>query len=223
MNLIHPSVELLWHTPKPLQAVELAGRTCYKSEDKINENTAEVFLKNLISQGHDAMIEFASATVRVICDRGVSHEIVRHRLASYAQESTRYCNYKKVLTFIIPPWFNFTEGWYSFKDRQPVDCDMSNKALWECQMLWCEATYIHLIKNGQSPQQARSVLPNSLKTEIVMHMNMREWRHFFSLRLSKKAHPQMQQTAKQILQAMWDTEVQPFIAGWEEFNDSNNN
>ena len=125
----------------------------------------------------------------VICDRGVSHEIVRHRIASYSQESTRYCNYNsekfgKELTFIKPCFWN--EG--------------SNEYLiWKEQMQQIEATYNKLIEYGASPQEARSVLPNSLKTEIVITMNIREWRHFFKLRTSNAAHPQIREIAKTML------------------------
>ena len=108
MKLVKPSIEFLWMTDEPLftlrfRTIEQAGRTCYKSEDKITNDSAEHFVRRIMKMSHLAMIEHASASYRVICDRGVTHEIVRHRLFSYAQESTRYCNYKSGVTFIIPP------------------------------------------------------------------------------------------------------------------------
>jgi thymidylate synthase (FAD) len=130
-------------------------------------------------------------TVRIICDRGVSHEIVRHRIASYSQESTRYCNYSKEkfnnqITFIEPCF------WESYDQEEKY-------SVWKVAMEAAENTYFHLISLGSTPQEARSVLPNSLKTEIVVTMNMREWRHFFRLRTAAAAHPQMIQIAKPML------------------------
>jgi thymidylate synthase (FAD) len=184
-------------TPEPLKAIETAGRTCYKSEDKITDNSAIVFTKMLLVRGHDAMIEHASMSYKLVCDRGVSHEIVRHRLFSYAQESTRYCNYKGGVTFIIPPWVDIREGSYT--------CGQLNNVLDEEDYQWAkgmtasEARYLDLLEHGWSPQQARSVLPNSLKTEIVIAGNLREWRHFFSLRTAAAAHPQMREIASLVL------------------------
>lgn len=171
-----------------LKNIENAGRTCYKSEDKITENSCQQFVQNMINRDHTAMLEFADATVRIICDRGVTHEIVRHRLFSFAQESTRYCNYAKrddlgnELTFIEPC---FWQG----------DADGLKHGAWRSAMALSEQYYLDLIAKGASPQEARSVLPNSLKTEIVVKGNMREWRHFFKLRCAKAAHPQMREIA----------------------------
>lgn len=136
------------------------------------------------------MIEHEKISVRVVCDRGVSHEIVRHRIASYSQESTRYCNYSKEkfgkeLTFIKPVFW---------------EEDSKEYQLWKNLMKKTEASYNELIEMGAAPQEARSILPNSLKTEIVITMNLREWRHFFRLRTSKKAHPQMRQISRMILE-----------------------
>lgn len=179
-----------------LQLIEIAGRTCYKSEDKITPESSRTFVKKLIDSGHHAMIEHGSITVKMITDRGVTHEIVRHRIASYAQESTRYCNYSKdkfgnELTMILPVWF---EG----------ELDTAAKRLqyahWGDACHLSEKYYFCLLNAGQSPQEARSVLPNSLKTEIVMTANPREWRHFFTLRASKAAHPQMRALALAMLQ-----------------------
>lgn len=172
-----------------IKKIEKAARVCYKSEDKISEGSAEKFLLNIISKGHESVLEHEKITVTVICDRGVSHEIVRHRIASYSQESTRYCNYNtekfgKELTFIKPCF------WFEDSDKYSV---------WEKQMQQIEDTYNRLIESGASPQEARAILPNSLKTEIVITMNIREWRHFFKLRTSVGAHPQMREIANIML------------------------
>jgi len=189
MRIIKPSHEIL--TPinrgEILKTIEIAGRTCYRSTDKITEDSASKFVTMLISRGHEAMIEHYNITVKFICDRGVSHEIVRHRIASYAQESTRYCNYSNdkfgnEITVIEPFFFNPRqyEAW-----------------LGACEI--AEEAYFFLLKEGSLPQEARSVLPNSLKTEIVVTMNLREWRHFFKLRTASAAHPQMREVAIPLL------------------------
>ena len=174
-----------------LKRIEEIGRVCYKSEDKITDDSAPKFVKMLIERGHEAMIEHCSLSVKFICDRGVSHEIVRHRLANFAQESTRFCNYSRdkfgnEITVIEPCFYN-TE------DRQ----EEFNQ--WVNQMLSAERAYFNLIKSGSSPQEARSVLPNSLKTEIIMTANLREWRHFFKLRTAKEAHIQMREITTPLL------------------------
>jgi thymidylate synthase (FAD) len=163
-----------------LKHIEKAGRTCYKSEDKITTDSAKKFIAMLIKRGHHSVLEHHFVTVRFICDRGVTHEIVRHRLASYSQESTRYCNYSKEkfgneITFIDLSYF--------------MDFKQTNE--WIHALEYAEQKYFKMIKAGCSPQIARSVLPNSLKTEIVMTCNLREWRHVFQLRTAKPAHPQM--------------------------------
>lgn len=172
-----------------LKHIEKVGRTCYKSEDRITDSSAATFVKNIIKQGHEAVIEHYSITVRVICDRGVTHEIVRHRMASYAQESTRYCNYSKdkfgsQITYIEPCFWdvNTEEG----KKKYQV---------WKDVMEYTEKKYMELMDLGATPQEARSILPNSLKTELVMTMNLREWRHFFRLRTAPASHPQMREIA----------------------------
>jgi thymidylate synthase (FAD) len=204
MKLIKPYYEIL--TPidgnEILKTIEKVARTCYKSEDKINEGSANKMVQSLISKGHEAMIEFFDITVKFVCDRGVSHEIVRHRIASYAQESTRYNNYSKdkfdnQLTFIMPCWIkDIEEGEYKSMESCLI---MEGADQWFQSMFSAEATYNYLIENGWQPQQARSVLPNSLKTEINVKMNLREWRHFFKLRTSSAAHPQMREIAIPLL------------------------
>lgn len=172
-----------------LKRIEAVARTCYKSENLISDGSAEKMVKNLIRNGHEAMLEHYSFTAKFICDRGVSHEIVRHRIASYAQESTRYCNYSKdkfgnELTFIKPCFWD--ENSDQYRD-------------WKSAMHMAESHYFDLLQQGATPQEARSVLPNSLKTELIMTANIREWRNFFKLRTDKAAHPQMREVATILL------------------------
>ena len=230
MRLVKPSYEILSVTDGPIKLIEVAGRTCYKSEEKITDDSADRFVEMVTKREHNSVIEHANMTVRFVCDRGVTHELVRHRLAAYSQESTRYCNYKGGVTFIIPPWIDiipgiwsevhsFGEGW-SFQrepdeehseyisvqagkkideDRQQIDWPTDR---WLHMMQAAETSYMQMLKEPQehqtpytpwTPQQARSVLPNSLKTEIVMTTNFREWLHVFKLRTSKAAHPQIKE------------------------------
>lgn len=194
MKIISPNVKIL--TPLDGQAVlkhiEQCGRVCYKSEDKITDTSAAAFVAGIIKRGHEAVLEHFNITVKFICDRGVSHEIVRHRLASYCQESTRYCNYSKEgfgreITVIQPSF---------------LDCGTRGWELWVLACEQAEKAYFDLLKWGCSPQEARAVLPNSLKTEVVMTANLREWRHFFKLRTAQAAHPQMREVAKMLLKQM---------------------
>ena len=172
-----------------LKRIEKAGRTCYKSEDRITEESAENFVRMLIERGHESVLEHESITVRFVCDRGISHEIVRHRIASFSQESTRYCNYSNDrfgsgLTFIKPCFFKEKKGAY---------CS------WYNSMDFAECAYFDMLDDGCTPQEARSVLPNSVKTEVVMTANLREWRHFLKLRTAKAAHPQMRELTVPLL------------------------
>lgn len=193
MKIIQPSIEVL--TPLDgdyiLEFIEKCGRVCYKSEGNIIQDSTIPFIRRIIDNGHDSVIEHETITIKIICDRGVTHEIVRHRIASYSQESTRYCNYAKdkfgnEIT-VIKPCF-----WDENEDAQVFD-------LWLNAMLFAERTYMKMIELGVTPEKARSVLPNSLKTEIVVTMNLREWRHFLKLRTSKRAHPQMREISEIIL------------------------
>lgn len=196
MKVIKAGYEILTPiTGEELKTIEIAGRTCYKSEDKITENSARKFVKMLIDRKHEAMLEHSSLTIKFICDRGVSHELVRHRLASFGQESTRYCNYAgdkfgNELTFIEPLFFE--KGTKKYND-------------WTWAMQKAEDAYMSLMENGASPQEARSVLPNSIKTEVVMTANYREWRHFFKLRAARAtgpAHPQMEEITVPLLREL---------------------
>jgi thymidylate synthase (FAD) len=193
VQIVKPSFEIM--TPidgmQILKVIEAAGRTCYRSEDCITETSALAFCKRILepSRKHESVIEHFSVTVRIVCDRGVSHEIVRHRLASYSQESTRYVNYSKgkfgnQITVIAPLFWS-------------TDSIQYNRWLDSVEM--AEKTYMELLELGATPQEARSVLPNSLKTEIVVTMNLRSWRNFFQLRTAKTAHPQMIEIARPML------------------------
>lgn len=167
-----------------LKHIERCARVCYKSEDRITDGSAEKMVAALIRSGHEAMLEHYSFTVKFICDRGIANELVRHRIASFAQESSRYCCYAKdkfgkELTFINPCFW---------------EPDSDNYARWFHEMDESEKTYLAMIENGATPEQARDILPTSIKTEIVMTANLREWRHFFKLRaegVTGKPHPQM--------------------------------
>lgn len=191
MNIIEPSYEIISEIDGPamLRNIELCGRVCYKSEDRITDGSAEKFIAMILKSGHESVLEHEKITVKIICDRGVTHEIVRHRIASYSQESTRYCNYSKdkfgsELTFIRPCfWAEDDERYITWKQT--------------VQMI--EDTYIKMISMGAKPEEARSILPNSIKTEIVMTMNIREWRHYFRLRTSERAHPQIRQVSGALL------------------------
>lgn len=194
MKIINPYFEILSQVDGQdiLQHIERCGRVCYKSEDKITDTSAQTFVGNIIKRGHEAVLEHDNITVKFVVDRGVSHEIVRHRLAAYCQESTRYCNYAKdgfgrEITVIKPLYLEEgSEGWDVWKNA----CECAEEA------------YFDMLSWGCSPQEARAVLPNSLKTEVVMTANLREWRHFFKLRTAPAAHPQMREVTIPLLRRM---------------------
>lgn len=288
MKLIEPSFEI-WEQPAGLEGiykqVEHVGRVCYKSEDKITEDSAKPFVERMIKSGHGAMLEHGTVylkligvfldptdcdvkygnyvvghyvdnkyskviikhdeewksdvyittnyrviiqngwlndlkylceptefherriTVHFVCDRGVSHEFVRHRVFSFAQESTRYCNYSKdkfgnELTFIIPCWLNYEEQQFTDKDDSTIRTDLSEHEYFIDLLLEAENTYNYLVQYcGRNPQQARAVLPNSLKTELVMTGFVSDWKHFFELRDAASAHPQAQELAHPLHEA----------------------
>lgn len=191
MKIIEPYYEILdeLNGREILKKIERIGRVCYKSEDLITDDSAERFVGNILKRGHESVIEHEKISVKMVCDRGVTHEIVRHRVASYSQESTRYCNYQKdkfgnELTFIKPVFW---------KENSP------EYALWLQTMQNIETQYMQMVALGATAQEARSILPNSLKTELVVTMNLREWRHFFRLRTAAAAHPQMREIAGMVL------------------------
>mgnify|MGYP004526441615 FL=1 len=185
VKIVKPSYEIL--TPingdEILKLIELAGRTCYKSDNLITPDSAKNFVEKIAQRGHESVIEHYNITVRFICNRGFTHELVRHRLAAYSQESTRYCNYNKdkfgsEITVIKP--FEINE------DTKEYD-------LWKEAMQNAEKSYMAMIENGSKPENARGVLPIDIKTEIVITTNLREWKHIFKLRTSKAAHPSMRE------------------------------
>jgi len=186
MEIVKPSVHYLWSTQMMLQRIELAARTCYKSEENITDDSAVNFVKMLVKRGHEAMLEHGSMTYRVICDRAIANEIVRHRLFSFAQESTRYVNYnKRHMQFIMPCFLKPKTKVFKF---------------WKRAIEASETAYNVMIAKGATPQEARSVLPLSLKTEIIITGNLRQWRNFLKVRCDGTSHPQMRDVAKKILE-----------------------
>lgn len=198
MILLDQSYELLdeLNGKEIIKKIELCGRVCYKSEDKITDDSAERFVRNIISRGHESVLEHVSFSVRFITDRAVTHELVRHRLASYSQESQRYVNYGKAgVTFIRP---------IGMKNDEAI-------RQWVASMSEAESAYYEILNSGCPPQIARTVLPNSTKTEIIVSANIREWRHILKLRIGKAAHPQIRslmngllKELKQIMPAVFD-------------------
>lgn len=191
MIIVKPQVELLALLDNSSKLIEKAGRVCYKSEDKICEGSDDVLIGKLMNLKHESVLEHSFASFRFICDRGVTHEMVRHRVASFSQESTRYCNYGKgkfqgQIKVIEPPFKN----------------PKLSKGAWEAGVAATEEAYMAMLEYGETPQIARSILPNCLKTEIVMSCNFREWLHVFKLRTNRAAHPQIievMEVAQQIL------------------------
>lgn len=196
---------------KILKHIEKIARTCYKSEDLINDESAEKMIKKLIKMNHLAMIEHASVSVLFTCDRGVTHEIVRHRVASYAQESTRYVNYSK-------DKFGNEIGYIDIAGGIALDTKMKDLPVetidaiiseWHQACIDAEKHYMKMLELGATPQIARSVLNNSTKSDINVTMNLREWRHFFELRCDAPAHPQMRELVIPLLKEM--SEVIPIV------------
>ncbi|HZK42995.1 MAG TPA: FAD-dependent thymidylate synthase [Syntrophomonadaceae bacterium] len=184
-KVLVPEVEIC---ADKLKNLERYARICYKSEDKMTEEPNDKFLKSIISRGHESVIEHEKITVMFILDRGITHELVRHRIGSYSQESTRYCNYSQdkfghEITVIEP---YYLKGHVAYDD-------------WYQACKVAEKTYFTMLEKGCSPQEARAILPTCLKTEIAVTFNMREWRHFFELRCSPAAHPQMREVAIPLL------------------------
>lgn len=198
MIILKPGFEILSNNvyQDMLEKTEKIGRVCYKSEDRITEDSAEKFILGIIKRGHESVIEHESISVKVICDRGVTHEIVRHRVASYSQESTRYCNYSNDKFSGQLSCIDIATGFhYDFSDEN----DLKKYEIWQAAIKDAEKYYFQMLELGAKPQEARSILPNSLKTELAMTMNLREWRHFMRLRAAKAAHPQIREISIMIL------------------------
>lgn len=185
MKIVEPSVELMreFDGAEVMKFIERCGRVCYQSEKNITEDSAEKFVRNLIKRGHESVLEHFSVTFKIICDRGVMAELTRHRLASFSIESTRYNAYDE-LTFIRPPFWQGDMDYWTML-CQEIECEYGNARYFDTP-----------------PEIARAILPNSLKTEIVMTCNLHEWRHVLKLRTDKAAHPQMRQVANMILEVL---------------------
>jgi thymidylate synthase (FAD) len=210
MKLVKPQYEILSEIDgdKMLKFLERIGRVCYKSEDKIAEDSAANFIRRIVASGHESVIEHEKVTVLLTMDRIGSQSVTRHRIASFSQESTRFCNYSKEkfgghVQFIIPGWLDFAEEVWDLKriqfykmhhttrtSNQDIDVQHST---WLLSMWDAEQSYYQLLKTGWTPEEARAVLPFSLKTEIVVTANLREWRTIFKQRTSKKAHKQLRE------------------------------
>lgn len=209
MNIIKSGFEIL--TPislngiDELKHIERIGRVCYKSEGNIIEDgeSAKRFVKMLINKGHEAMIEHSSLSVKFIVDRGISHELVRHRIASFAQESTRYCNYSKDKFNNEINVIDIRSG-IEIENNKNLDSDTIELIIreWILAMEDAEKHYLRMIELGASPQIARSVLPTSTKTEITITANYREWRNFFKLRVPNSSHPQMREVTIPLLREL---------------------
>ena len=199
IRLVKPSFQILTHIDSNiLKRLELCARTCYKSEDLITDVSAEKLIRHIINRGHHSVLEHESVQVRFISNRGFTHELVRHRLAAFSQESTRYCNYSKdkfenAITFVIPPHLlcdiegvlsldTFEKHFGAIKDQDRP---------WYEALFAASEAYNKLIVFGWKPEEARGVLPIDVKAEIVITANLREWRHIFTVRTSKVAHPMM--------------------------------
>lgn len=208
MKIVSPSVTLLHCTPDPERVIERAGRVCWKSEDRIGDDSHVAFIRMLKKKGHESVLEHASAGFMVVTDRGISHEIVRHRVGmSYSQESTRYCCYDRdkfggEITVVRPSF-----------PKSP-DEGRGQWAAWKEAMVAAEARYFEMLNAGASPQIARSVLPTCLKTELAITGTFRAWRHFLTLRLSTAAHPDIRSIARFIA----DELVQLAPTVFEEWN-----
>ena len=214
MKIIKPYIEIMEEIDhdKILKKLERCGRTCYKSADRITEESAARFIKGIVKSGHESVIEHQNITVKFICDRGVSHEIVRHRLASYSQESKRYCNYEDELIVIEPSYLDENS---SVTDSNGINA----YSRWKDAMEAVEYLYSKMLESSCKPEEARAVLPNSLKTEVVMTANLREWRHFFKQRCQKAAHPQIRELALALLNYFTYKLPEIFADIWEVYND----
>ena len=209
MNIIDASYKIeKLPSREDIQLIEAAGRVCYKSEEKITDTSFVDFLERIVRKGHESVLEHSMLTVRFICDRGVSHELVRHRLASVSQESTRYCNYSGDVTFILPLYLKEGRDLYYNTEHDDgagslvQNLEVNKFGTWCNSMQSAATAYNTMLQWGASAQEARAVLPNSTKTEVVMTANLREWRHILKLRTSKAAHPQMRELMCPLLEEL---------------------
>jgi len=195
-------IEQITPTQEAYSLLERIGRVCYKSENRITEDSATKFIKNIVTRNHLSIIEHCVVTIRFITNRGVSHELVRHRIASFSQESTRFCNYNKQnhLEFIIPHWLDVKEGVFSYNDLIPGS--LAPEQIFLYSLLMAEEAYNSLIVGGKKPEDARDILPIDVKTEIVVTANLREWLLICNLRTAKTAHPNMRQVMSMVLDAL---------------------
>lgn len=204
MQIVKPNAEIRWITPNILQQIESAGRTCYKSENNITEDSSKRFIANLIKRGHESVLEHGVISVKITCDRGILAELTRHRIASYSVESTRYVNYQEGITVIEPCFWE--------EDKKNTDTDLDDKyQCWLRTIEFIEQSYKMLIKFGATPEEARTILPNSLKTEIVVTTNIRIWRHILKLRSGQGVHPQFIEIVRLLLKKF--NKVLPEIFG----------
>ncbi len=197
MQVVEPKVdEIVFHVPEGYPSIEAwlekCGRTCYKSEDKITEDSAPKFVRMIYKRGHHAMLEHAMASARISADRGLTHELVRHRIASFAQESTRYCNYSK----------GKFGGEITVVDQPGLS--LAQRTVWKQAMEAAEKSYLQLLDMDVKAQIARSVLPIATKSEIVISANLREWLHIFHMRCDTPAHPIIRKCCLEILETFND-------------------
>lgn len=229
MRLIKPKVEILDRIDgdQVIADITTAARTCYKSEDVRTKEKDKALVKRLVESKHEAMLEFADVTVKFTTSIGITREIIRHRVASYANESTRYCDYSKdkfnnEITFIIPSHIDVPEGDYDYQNGDWVDADIgSDISDWLFVLNHAQTTYRLLRNKGWKAEQAREILPMCTKSEICMKANLREWRHFFSLRCSKAAHPDIRVLALDLLKQMHEKIPVIFDDLYERFIESN--
>lgn len=195
-------IEQIIPTQEAYSLLERIGRVCYKSENRITEDSATKFIKSIVARNHLSVIEHCVVTIRFITNRGVSHELVRHRIASFSQESTRFCNYNKQnhLEFIIPHWLDVKEGVFSYNDL--TSGSLAPEQIFLYSLLMAEEAYNSLIIGGKKPEDARDILPIDVKTEIVVTANLREWLLICNLRTAKAAHPNMRQVMSMVLDAL---------------------
>jgi thymidylate synthase (FAD) len=195
-------IEQITPTQEAYSLLERIGRVCYKSEDRITEGSAAKFIKSIVARNHLSVIEHCIVTIRFTTNRGVSHELVRHRIASFSQESTRYCNYNKQghLEFIIPHWLDVKEGVFGYNDLTPGS--LASEQIFLHGLLMAEEAYNALIAGGKKPEDARDILPIDVKTEIVVTANLREWLLICNLRTAKAAHPNMRQVMSMVLNSL---------------------